>query len=67
LDSFDPSPDPLLCDVAQTAALIVKEDLTTCGVVPLDRIAHVVRAAIEAYLLFSARERPAAAGEPSPN
>jgi hypothetical protein len=67
LASFDPTPDPLLCDVAATAALIVKEDLSGCGVVPLDRITHVICAAIEAYVLFSARERPGAAGEPSPN
>lgn len=64
--SFDPKPDPLLCDVAAMAALIVKEDLAQCSVVPLDRITHVICAAIHAYLIFSARGRPAA-GEPSAN
>ena len=59
--------DPLICDVAEMGALVVADELTEHGVLPLDKLAHIFRAAIETYLLFAARDKLPAPGEPGQN
>ena len=60
--------DPLMAEVADMAALVLREELAG-GAMPLDRVACVCRAAIAAYLLFSTRRLDACAGPnpPGPN
>jgi hypothetical protein len=50
-----PDETPLIEDVANMGALAVADEIAD-GVLPLDRVAHVIRAAIETYLIFSARQ-----------
>lgn len=46
--------DPLILELSQMAALAVCDEVPNVPL-PLDKIAHVIHAAIETYLLFSAR------------
>ncbi len=61
MPSPEPAPDPVLVDVANVAARVIADDLRETGVLPLDRIAHVIFASVDAYLMFSGR-----AGRPGP-
>lgn len=62
--------DPLIAEVADMAALALHEELAA-GAMPLDGVAHVIRAAIVTFLIFSERRLVACAGplppEPNPN
>jgi hypothetical protein len=46
----------LIVDVASMGSRVLVEELDRCGILPIDRIAHIFRAAIEVYLLFSSRK-----------
>ena len=61
--------ESLLSDVARMGALVVAEELTEHGILPLDKLAHIFKAAITAYTVFSGRaaEVPAISAAPSPN
>jgi hypothetical protein len=56
--------DTLIADVAEMGALAVADEQTEHGILPLDRLAHYFRAAIETYLIFASRP-PAARGSRS--